>query len=300
MFGIVTASLPQLSDEEKSRYHELYCGLCLALRDRYGQISRTTLNYDLTFYVIVANALHEPDEALGSVRCITQPQKKMSFARSAYTDYAADVTVALAYHKCLDDWHDEHSRKARIAQALLAGAYTQAKKNIPTQCEAIEHAMGDITRLEEDPNTPPDDIAFAFGWLFGELFAHDEDTWRDMMRLFGAQLGRFIYLMDAAVDYAEDERTTSYNPLVNLHMPPENMKTLLAVLIGDAAATFEKLPLEQDLHLMRCVLYSGVWQKFNETYPDFADDPTAYDDDKKHDRRRGEQEQQQRRVGQTS
>ncbi len=275
MFGIVTTTLSTLSEEEKTRYHELYCGLCHALRDRYGQISRATLNYDLTFFIIVSNSLHESAEETGSVHCVMHPRKKMPFARSAFSDYAADMTVALAYHKCLDDWHDDRSARARVAQALLEGAYARAKENIPEQCTAVEESMAEIERLEGSPDTSPDDVALLFGWLFGELFAHDQGPWREMMRLFGAQLGRFIYLMDAAVDYADDEKSGSYNPLVNLQMPPENMKTLLAVLIGEAAATFEKLPLEQDLHLMYSVLYSGVWQKFNETYRELSDEADA-------------------------
>ncbi len=266
MFGIITASLSTLPEEERARYNELYCGLCRALRDRYGQISRATLNFDLTFYVILANSLHEPIEERGEAHCITHPKKKMPYARSSYTDYAADITVALAYHKCLDDWHDDRSKKARTAQALLESAYARAQKNIPEQCAAIKEALAQISRLENDPNTPPDAAGIAFGALFGEIFATDQGAWQDAMRTFGAQLGRFIYMMDAAIDYEDDKKSGSYNPFVKLQLTPENMKTLLAVFIGEAANTFEKLPLEQDLHLMQSVLYSGVWQGFNKKY----------------------------------
>jgi hypothetical protein len=46
-------------------------------------------------------------------------------------------------------------------------------------------------------------------------------------------------------------------------MTDEEISTLLFSIIGEATAAFEKLPLEQDLHLMRSVLYSGVWQKLS-------------------------------------
>ncbi len=266
MFGIVNASFSMLPEEEKTRYQELYCGLCRALRDRYGQISRATLNYDLTFYIILANSLHEPPEERGSEHCITHPKKKMSYARSRYTDYAADITVALAYHKCLDDWHDDRSKKARMAQALLESAYARAKEHIPEQCSDIKEKLDEISRLESNPNTPPDATSIIFGKLFGEIFAANQGIWQDTMRVFGSQLGRFIYLMDAAIDYDDDIKNGSYNPFAHLEFTPENMKTLLAVFIGEAANTFDKLPLEQDLHLMNSVLYSGVWQMFNKTY----------------------------------
>lgn len=266
MFGIVTAHLSKVSDEEKERYHELYCGLCRALKSRYGQTSRVVLTYDLTFYIMLANSLHEPRETKGTGHCITHPARKMPYAQSVWTDYAADLAVALAYHKCLDDVNDEHSRKARAASALLARSYEKARRIIPDQCRAIEHSMAATSDIEHDENASPDAAANEFGRLLGELFAYRQDIWADTMRTFGDQLGRFIYLMDAAVDYADDKATGSYNPFVHLETTPKDMKTLLAILIGEAAATFEKLPLEQDLHLMQSVLYSGVWQKFNETY----------------------------------
>ena len=71
-------------------------------------------------------------------------------------------------------------------------------------------------------------------------------------------------------------------------MTPEDMDTLLSVLIGGACEAFEKLPLERDLHLMRSILYAGVWQKFNETYrkKDTTDAPSERiadaDDEREH------------------
>lgn len=267
MFGIVTAQISTLDDEEKQRYQAAYCGLCRALKDRYGQVSRAVLTYDLTFFVLLCNSLHEPPEETGAQRCITHPAKKMPFARSTWSDYAADLAVALAYHKCLDDARDEGTTRGRAGAALLARSYRRARERAPRQCDAIEHAMEEITHIEGSPATAdPDAAANVFGTLLGELFAHDQGIWAEAMRSFGQQLGRFIYLMDAAVDYADDAHTSSYNPLVSLEMQPQDMKTLLSVLIGEAAATFEKLPLVQDIHLLRSILYSGVWQKFNETY----------------------------------
>ena len=35
------------------------------------------------------------------------------------------------------------------------------------------------------------------------------------------------------------------------------------MLIAEAAESFEILPLEQDLDLLRNVIYSGVWQRYH-------------------------------------
>lgn len=266
MFGIVTAQLSTISDAEKERYHALYCGLCRALKERYGQISRVVLTYDLTFYIMLCNSLHEPAETTGAEHCVTHPVKKMPFAQSKYTDYAADLAVALAYHKCLDDWNDDRSKKARAAQLVLKAPYERACQRIGEQCRVIEQSMAREALIEADPSSSPDAAAREFGSLLGELFKHDQGIWSDSMQALGYELGRFIYLMDAAVDADEDREHGSYNPLVKIDMTPEDMEALLSELIGRACAVFEKLPLEQDLHLMRSILYAGVWQKFNETY----------------------------------
>lgn len=72
--------------------------------------------------------------------------------------------------------------------------------------------------------------------------------------------------MDAAVDLKQDKEHGSYNPFAALHLDVDDMRTILQSTIGEAAIRFERLPLVKDDNLMRCVLYSGVWQKFNQTY----------------------------------
>lgn len=82
---------------------------------------------------------------------------------------------------------------------------------------------------------------------------------------FGANLGRFIYFMDAAVDYEDDIKDNNFNPFevmlktdkVSEEVANE-MKLNLTVLAGQALQYFEKLPLEQDLALLQNILYEGM------------------------------------------
>ena len=270
MFGFVVADAEALSDEEKERYRSLYCGLCFALRDRYGQLSRACLTYDLTFFVLLANSLHEPAEARGASHCVMHPAptSARAWARSPWTDYAADLSVALAYHKALDDVADDGDVKARAAARLLAGAYERAQARIPEQCAEIEKAMGRIRAIEQEgAEADPDAAAREFGTLLGQLFAHNQGFWAEGMEVLGYAIGRFIYLMDAAVDFADDATSGSYNPFVALDATPETMHTTLALAAADTAEAYERLPLVQDAHLMDAILYSGVWAQFNKTYP---------------------------------
>ena len=270
VFGFVVADAGALSEEEKERYRAVYCGLCLALRDRYGQLSRACLTYDLTFFVLLCNSLHEPAETQGASHCMMHPTPAAPrpWARSAWTDYAADLSVALAYHKGLDDVADDGDLKARAAERLLAGAYEQARTRIPEQCAEIERTMAVIRAIEQGGAADdPDAAAHEFGRMLGRLFARDQGFWTAAMEELGCGLGRFIYLMDAAVDFDDDAASGSYNPFVALGSDAEAVRATLALAAADAAAPYERLPLVQDAHLMDSILYSGVWAQFNKTHP---------------------------------
>ena len=92
----------------------------------------------------------------------------------------------------------------------------------------------------------------------------EEDYWSGALRAFGYSLGRYIYMLDATCDYDKDVKSGSYNPVILMEKKPEDMRDTLELLLGDASAAFEKLPLIQDEEILRNILYSGVWQGYNE------------------------------------
>jgi hypothetical protein len=47
-----------------------------------------------------------------------------------------------------------------------------------------------------------------------------------------------------------------------MNKKPADMEEILFMTIGDATREFEKLPLLQDEHLLRNILYGGVWQQY--------------------------------------
>ena len=77
-------------------------------------------------------------------------------------------------------------------------------------------------------------------------------------------MGRSVYLMDAAMDYEKDNEKGCYNPLGRLGIAPENAREIITQPLGEASEAFERLPLVQDDQLMRNILYSGVWQNYNQ------------------------------------
>jgi len=264
MFGYVRPNLTDLSEADQARYRAHYCGLCHAIGARHGQMARMALTFDLTYLTIFLGSLYEPDEESGDGRCVPHPVKKHGWVRSSVTDYAADMTIALTWHKLLDDWQDDRNPAAKAASAALKKAYAKAKADWPRQCECIEHALADLSEVEKRRDPSPDAAARCFGELMAELFVMQEDYWSNALRAFGYSLGRYIYLLDAVCDMDKDAKKDGYNPVLLMEKQPEEMRDTLELLLGDASAAFEKLPLIQDEAILRNILYSGVWQGYNE------------------------------------
>ncbi len=263
MFGYLVANSNALDEAESERYHAAYCGLCRTLADRHGQRARMGLTYDMVFLVLLMGSLYEPEETSSSTRCAIHPLKLHPTLTTDVDEYAADITVALSYHKALDDWNDERSKRARTWAAAIRGAYRRAETSIPVQCMSIENGLSELGSMEAASKPDPDGAAAVFGSIMADIFAPRDDEWSRALRAFGDRLGRFIYLMDALCDMEEDARKGTYNPLLAAGISRSEAMEPITAHIGGATEIFEKLPLERDLHLMRSVLYSGVWHKYN-------------------------------------
>lgn len=266
MFGYIEANAALLSEEQLIRYRGCYCGLCRSLKERHGQLSRITLSFDMTFLVMFLSSMYEPEEKSGEGRCAIHPLKKRHYWSDKYTDYAADMNVALAYHNCLDDWNDERNF-FRLTQAkALEGRYKLISGQWPRQCCAIEECIRTLSEIENSSQSDPDAGANCFGELMAELFVCEEDSiWSSRIRDFGRALGKFIYMMDACVDLEKDKKHSRYNPFIrneNDNLSEEDRLLILKMLAGDCTGIFELFPLLQDIDIMRNILFSGVWRQY--------------------------------------
>ncbi len=261
MFGYVTVNPETLTDAQKARFREVYCGVCSSL----GRSGRLTLSYDAAFLALVLNSLYEPDESKGVARCAAHPLKRHGYSVSDMTRYAADINVLLFYYRALDGWADDRSK----AQLLLSKAF---RKRVSGVCEKREKqanaVKNELTALGEIERARSDDIdaaAGCFGRLLGSVFSVYDDIWAAPLFRMGEALGRFIYLMDAWDDLQKDEKRCSYNVLASLSGADDYESTVYNILtleIARCASEFEKLPIVADADIIRNVIYSGVWTKY--------------------------------------
>ena len=265
MFGYVITNCKTLSEEERARFRALYCGMCRTLRQRYGNLGRLTLSYDMTFVATVLSALYEPGEQSGEERCAAHPVKPHAYAVNSMMDYAADLNVMLAWHKCADNWQDDRNPAFLAAKGALSRAYRRAAARQPDKAKAIEEWMRGIRAIEESCREEIDAPVNLTGRMMGELFCCRDDYWADELRRMGDALGRFIYFMDAYDDLESDVRKGKFNPLKSMMDAPdfeELCKQALKMMLADCAAAFEGLPVVKDADLIRNILYSGVWAKY--------------------------------------
>ena len=264
MFGYVTASLKELSEAAKTRYQSVYCGLCRSIRSSASDGARMTLSYDMAFLALLLMSLYEPAETGGDRACVLHPIKPRPWTDNEMIRYGADMNVALAYYKALDDYQDEGKLSAKLLAAYLKKDCMAIAERYPRQCQAMEACIARINRLEKEGCQNPDEPAGCFGGLMGELLVYREDLWAASLRQMGRALGRYIYLADAAIDYRKDKKKGRYNPYLAMGMEENwtQWEEYLVLAMSRCTDYYERLPLVQDKDILDNILYSGVWLEY--------------------------------------
>lgn len=216
MFGYVRPSLAKLSEEDKARFGAVYCGLCRALGEQYGQAARMILNYDFTFLAV----LLWPEEGAGSIhrRCIAHPfAGRDHYPGNPALELAADESVILAWWQIQDALSDPGRGKGKYRAASLAlkSAYRRAAERRPDFDRITRERLTRLGELEAARCASLDLPADAFAGILAAAAADVPDpVKRRVLEQLLYHLGRWIYLVDAADDLADDFSAGSYNPLI--------------------------------------------------------------------------------------
>lgn len=265
MFGYITIHKPELKFKEYDIYHGYYCGLCHTLKDLYSNTSRLALNYDLTFLAMLLSSLYEPDTQEEYTKCMIHPIQKHLVYRNECIDYVAKMTIILSYLKCIDDWEDERKIGKKIYGCSLYHDYLDITKEYPDKIEKIETNLKLIQAKEKDQSNSLDEIATLFGQIMAEICIYKDDEWKDELYELGFYLGKFIYIMDAYDDIEKDMKKGCFNPLINKYQNDnfeEYCHDVLEMMIARVATVFECLPIIENIEILRNIIYSGVWTRY--------------------------------------
>ena len=268
MFGYVNANRTILSSEDNITYQRYYCGLCQQLHKDAGFKGQLLLNYDLTFMVILLSGLHEIESDTSSFRCIIHPVSKKHAYINDTTKYASAMDIMLSYHSLVDTYNDDGNFISGQYALALKKHYANAKEKYPVQANAIETYIASLSDMESKNETNIDMVSNLTGEMLGVIFSeYKHDEWSKELYSLGFYLGKFIYIIDAYEDLKKDIRKGNYNPLrfMQENSPSEYetfIRVTLTSLMAECAKSFERLPIIQDASILRNIIYSGVWTKY--------------------------------------
>jgi hypothetical protein len=242
MFGIIRPCRHRLGGELAAAWRAQLCGLCLALRDDYGQVARIATNYD----GLVVSLLLEAQSVAGPTRrtagpCPLRGMRRADVATGDCVRLAAVVSLALAAAKVRDHVDDGDGmvgvagvRPAarRVAERWVRQG-TNAGHSLGFDTGVLVAAMDRQAELEAAAGpgssllavTEPTETAVAAAFAHTAVLAGrpgNEAPLREIGQLFG----RVAHLLDAVEDYRDDVAHGKWNPLAATETPVSEVRTL--------------------------------------------------------------------------
>lgn len=266
MFGYVRINKMDLTFREYEHYKAYYCGLCKYLKRNHTELSRMTINYDITFLIVLLSSIYQPSAQVFHEKCIVDPVKKKKHIINEITEYAASMNILLAYYKLEDDVNDEGDIKSRLVRRAYRKSFKTAYDKYPQKAEFIKACLGELRSLEEDQSTSIDQTSNCFARLLEEIFDYKDDEYRDRLRKVGFNIGKYIYIMDAYEDLDQDLEKGRYNPFSSYKDDREGLKVKVDKLIGMTLARLEEAILNLDIKVNKSIIdniiYSGVYLRY--------------------------------------
>ena len=265
MFGYIRTDRPELLVREDEFYKAAYCSLCRTLGRRYGIGARLLLNYDATFVQLLSMALRERPANVVRSRCTVNKCRRCRMCEGASEDenYAADLTVILAYYKIVDNIRDSTFFKALLFRVLLVFVMVPHKKaaRLNPGLEAAAAAYMEAQRKVESSGSPTADESAdpsaEFGaYVFGNIPAAGNDA--EALCFLGRCVGRWVYLADAFDDLPEDRKRGSFNPYIAVPEDDDEIISQLSLTSSMAADALKELKLLHYREIIENIICGGL------------------------------------------
>ncbi len=270
MFGFIRPVKSELKVKEADRFQQVYCGLCHAIRARYGRFYTMFLSYDMTFYALVVGSGEVSVPPAEWRRCDAHPlTTRACAAPDDALALAADASVLLSYHKFRDNLEDEKGAK-RLLAALLCRlgrrGYEKARARLPEADSALREALDDLHECESEKCTSMDRAADASARMTAAVVPHTGDTRERVLRQMFYHTGRWLYLLDAVQDLKDDMKSGSYNPVAlrygldepDMTQIKQPLERTLERSLADVCTAFDLLDAQRDAEIIRNIIFLGM------------------------------------------
>ena len=270
----------ELTDGQYAVYRAYYCGMCKAMGRLFGQVSRLTVNYDMTFVAALLHDIAKQEVVFDAKGCITGPKKKTYVTANPLLDRLAAANVILAYHKLNDDVLDNRGIKRRIAGCARRGlkkAIGRAAKTLPQVDAIVVSRLQELRELELAGCDILDKACHPFAALSSELaeLVLEQELSEDL-RAVCYNIGKYVYLIDALDDIEDDYKKKRYNPILfsqgrefggRQKFYKDNSDTIdfvMTTTLNRAAESLNNLPLTQCGSLLKNIVHKGLRNKLSQ------------------------------------
>jgi len=226
MFGYVIPAKCELKVKEFDQFRAAYCGLCHSLRNGYGLSARFILNYDFTFLAMLLGT-EQGEVQYTKRRCIAHPfrRKTCCIGGGAFRQ-AAGMSIILTRWRLRDAVVDKGFLKGlpyRAIGTFLNSAYRRAARDFPDFDSHCRAQLDKLRTLEQESSGELDQVVDTFAQILPHA-ANGVETpvERRALEELLYHLGRWIYIIDAYDDLAEDQTSGNFNPLLTRFCPTED------------------------------------------------------------------------------
>lgn len=275
MFGYVKTFKPDMRICEYDAYKAVYCGLCHQLGKSFGPFARFTLNYDFTFLSVLAIAVNPDFPGIKRKICPANPfKKKQAVDYCDELKLSASAAMIIFYHKICDNIQDNAFFSKLKYIALKPAAYfykRRAAKNYPELESAISAQLKRQYKIEASKSAGIDQAADPTACALADVFASltADETQKRVLSRFGYLLGRWIYLIDAVDDFADDVSSGGFNPFAiklganvadktSIFAMIDQAQKVLNYTITELAKAYELITIHRFKPIMDNIIYLGL------------------------------------------
>ena len=266
MFGYVRINKMDLTFREYEHYRAYYCGLCKTLKKDYTEISRVSINYDITFLILILTSVYQPKSEIFYEKCLVNPLKDKKHMTNEFSEYVAAMNILLTYYKLEDNVVDRGDLKDKIARKIYKRSFKKAYEKYPDRAEKIKKHLDDLAELEKEGSTSIDRTSNTFGELMREIFMYRDDEYAERLGEVGFNAGKYIYILDAYEDLEEDIKNNEYNPFKEYENREDELKEKVDRNIMMCLSRLEKAIMDLDIKVNRGIIdniiYSGIYLRY--------------------------------------
>lgn len=281
MFGYIMPVVNELTPLDYQIFKSYYCGLCMSLKYKYGNLLRLGLNYDATFFSILLDSISNEPSETSTAFCIKHPIKKAEFRKiNSALDYVTDLNILLIFYKFLDNEVDERGYRKLSFSKLFKG-YLE-KITYPNINKILFENLSLLSTLEMSASLESiDEIAHPFSNIIGEILkecpftlCYESLESRNTLYDFGYSFGKWIYLIDAIDDLKLDMRLGRFNPINKIYNKEnleykdllikikDSMDFLIISLENNCSELLKKLPIIRNKNILSNIINLGIMERY--------------------------------------